>query len=360
MLTEAAINGAKDHLIGLKENVIIGKLIPAGTGAPANVAARREADRRRAAEALAGGELPAEFGSEYNPFLEDVVDGGADDDTARLSALLAAADAPRGGRGRARGRGRRRRVQPVPGRCQGGVDSEIASLLGDLAGDADPDQVEARTDGASCSLRHGPDGVFDTPRRPAGTLPACVPRPVGRGRAAPRASCDGVRPAGPPEWVSSSTTRTPRKGQRLRADDQPARAPRPEAEDREGQGPGDAQDLEQPRPAPDADSGRPPEARRLPAGAHDDAEEAELGPAQDRPRPALQPDGGHGLHPGDRPQPPGALRRARSRRAGQGPPVGQVPHHPRRRSTRPASATASRAARSTGPRPRLSSPGQKK
>ena len=39
VLTEAAINGAKDHLIGLKENVIIGKLIPAGTGAPANVAA---------------------------------------------------------------------------------------------------------------------------------------------------------------------------------------------------------------------------------------------------------------------------------------------------------------------------------
>ena len=32
MLTEAAINGKVDHLIGLKENVLIGKLIPAGTG----------------------------------------------------------------------------------------------------------------------------------------------------------------------------------------------------------------------------------------------------------------------------------------------------------------------------------------
>ena len=32
VLTEAAINGKIDHLIGLKENVIIGKLIPAGTG----------------------------------------------------------------------------------------------------------------------------------------------------------------------------------------------------------------------------------------------------------------------------------------------------------------------------------------
>ena len=32
VLTEAAIKGKIDNLIGLKENVIIGKLIPAGTG----------------------------------------------------------------------------------------------------------------------------------------------------------------------------------------------------------------------------------------------------------------------------------------------------------------------------------------
>ena len=32
VLTEAAIKGKTDHLLGLKENVIIGKLIPAGTG----------------------------------------------------------------------------------------------------------------------------------------------------------------------------------------------------------------------------------------------------------------------------------------------------------------------------------------
>ena len=32
VLTEAAIKGKEDHLIGLKENVILGKLIPAGTG----------------------------------------------------------------------------------------------------------------------------------------------------------------------------------------------------------------------------------------------------------------------------------------------------------------------------------------
>ncbi|MDU5976970.1 MAG: hypothetical protein E6Y71_02805, partial [Finegoldia magna] len=32
VLTETSIKGKVDHLIGLKENVIIGKLIPAGTG----------------------------------------------------------------------------------------------------------------------------------------------------------------------------------------------------------------------------------------------------------------------------------------------------------------------------------------
>ncbi|HEY7451893.1 MAG TPA: DNA-directed RNA polymerase subunit beta', partial [Candidatus Limnocylindria bacterium] len=41
VLTEAAIQGAKDHLIGLKENVIIGKLIPAGTGALARAEAAK-------------------------------------------------------------------------------------------------------------------------------------------------------------------------------------------------------------------------------------------------------------------------------------------------------------------------------
>ena len=34
VLTEAAIKGKVDPLAGLKENVIIGKLIPAGTGLP--------------------------------------------------------------------------------------------------------------------------------------------------------------------------------------------------------------------------------------------------------------------------------------------------------------------------------------
>lgn len=54
VLTEAAIEGQTDHLVGLKENVIIGKLIPAGSGI-----AQRERDqiaRQQAAAArLASG-----------------------------------------------------------------------------------------------------------------------------------------------------------------------------------------------------------------------------------------------------------------------------------------------------------------
>ena len=34
VLTDAAIKGKRDNLIGLKENVILGKLVPAGTGMP--------------------------------------------------------------------------------------------------------------------------------------------------------------------------------------------------------------------------------------------------------------------------------------------------------------------------------------
>ena len=34
VLTEAAVRGKRDNLVGLKENVIIDRLIPAGTGLP--------------------------------------------------------------------------------------------------------------------------------------------------------------------------------------------------------------------------------------------------------------------------------------------------------------------------------------
>ena len=115
VLTEAAINGAKDRLIGLKENVIIGKLIPAGTGAPAAVAARKEAARRAAAEALAGGELPEGFGEEYNALLEDALELPVEDDDLDLLADGDGAEAMT-----------RRRGQPLPRRRgrRGGAPAE--------------------------------------------------------------------------------------------------------------------------------------------------------------------------------------------------------------------------------------------
>jgi DNA-directed RNA polymerase subunit beta' len=45
VLTEAAVNGKSDALEGLKENVIVGRLIPAGTGA--QIARVREIAKRR-------------------------------------------------------------------------------------------------------------------------------------------------------------------------------------------------------------------------------------------------------------------------------------------------------------------------
>ena len=45
VLTDASVNGKQDHLIGLKENVIVGRLIPAGTGALLNRLKHEAADR---------------------------------------------------------------------------------------------------------------------------------------------------------------------------------------------------------------------------------------------------------------------------------------------------------------------------
>ena len=47
VLTEAAINGKVDYLRGLKENVIIGHLIPAGTGMPSYRKLRLESEKNQ-------------------------------------------------------------------------------------------------------------------------------------------------------------------------------------------------------------------------------------------------------------------------------------------------------------------------
>lgn len=62
VLTEAAVSGKQDSLIGLKENVIVGRLIPAGTGAVMNQLREVAADRDVKMAAEAGeslDELPA-------------------------------------------------------------------------------------------------------------------------------------------------------------------------------------------------------------------------------------------------------------------------------------------------------------
>ena len=51
VLTEASIAGKVDHLRGLKENVVVGRLIPAGTGLAYHeerVRRRRESDEKEA------------------------------------------------------------------------------------------------------------------------------------------------------------------------------------------------------------------------------------------------------------------------------------------------------------------------
>jgi hypothetical protein len=124
VLTEAAINGAKDHLIGLKENVIIGKLIPAGSGAPANIAAAREKARRAAEEALAGESIDRLRGPEYeyNPFLEEA-GGLPSDETTDLASLLTSS------------------TGDVPGEETDFVNPFLAALGAEKDGESEPSDV---------------------------------------------------------------------------------------------------------------------------------------------------------------------------------------------------------------------------
>ncbi|MEL6206729.1 MAG: DNA-directed RNA polymerase subunit beta', partial [Pseudomonadota bacterium] len=78
VLTEAALAGKRDNLVGLKENVIVGRLIPAGTGGATQRVRRIATERdqkvieQRQAEAAAAAQLAAP--------IDDVV-GGDDHDT---------------------------------------------------------------------------------------------------------------------------------------------------------------------------------------------------------------------------------------------------------------------------------------
>ena len=76
VLTEAAINGKVDHLIGLKENVIIGKPIPAGTGMKRYRQVRLDSELSKTDEVPLSGEdeeLPAGETPNENALTEDNV-----------------------------------------------------------------------------------------------------------------------------------------------------------------------------------------------------------------------------------------------------------------------------------------------
>jgi len=80
VLTEAATQGKVDHLFGLKENVIVGRLIPAGTGAYVNKVRRVAADRDRLAiaaqqqaEALAQAEAGGGDGASLPDSTDDIL-----------------------------------------------------------------------------------------------------------------------------------------------------------------------------------------------------------------------------------------------------------------------------------------------
>jgi DNA-directed RNA polymerase subunit beta' len=55
VLTEASVSGKRDELRGLKENVIVGRLIPAGTGLSYHAERKRKADEKAAAESVTTG-----------------------------------------------------------------------------------------------------------------------------------------------------------------------------------------------------------------------------------------------------------------------------------------------------------------
>ena len=82
VLTEASVQGKKDKLVGLKENVIVGRLIPAGTGGATQKVRRIAQDRdnvvigarREEAEAAAALAAPSDDMVGGDAFTQPVMD----------------------------------------------------------------------------------------------------------------------------------------------------------------------------------------------------------------------------------------------------------------------------------------------
>src|SRR5687767_2288177 len=87
VLTEAAVMGQKDRLLGLKENVIIGKLIPAGTGLQSRRDQLEWMPKPKALAAMFGSddeELPVLPPEDEVISLDDLDDDDEDDETTDI------------------------------------------------------------------------------------------------------------------------------------------------------------------------------------------------------------------------------------------------------------------------------------
>jgi len=66
VLTEAAVTGKRDYLRGLKENVIVGRLIPAGTGLKYHADRRRKKESNEERSTVSALEVEAALREELN------------------------------------------------------------------------------------------------------------------------------------------------------------------------------------------------------------------------------------------------------------------------------------------------------
>ena len=88
VLTDAAVKGKRDNLIGLKENVIIGRLIPAGTGLPRYRSLEVEVEGRPVVTPMAL--LEAEEGQEDEDAFEAMLSAPAPDKSADVAKFVEA------------------------------------------------------------------------------------------------------------------------------------------------------------------------------------------------------------------------------------------------------------------------------
>jgi DNA-directed RNA polymerase subunit beta' len=78
VLTEASVQGKRDKLVGLKENVIVGRLIPAGTGGATTRVKKIAADRD--SHVIEARRSEAEQAAALAAPMDDVIDTGIDAD----------------------------------------------------------------------------------------------------------------------------------------------------------------------------------------------------------------------------------------------------------------------------------------